>query len=508
MAPSLIRPKQRQTLADSNASESDSLIDVDAQVSRKRRKISPSNDEVAQGAKSIIPTASQITTKNTSHFDRKNIITDDNVSFASIGVAPWLIASLSAMAIKRPTGIQKSCIPEILKGRDCIGGSRTGSGKTVAFAVPILQKWAEDPVGIFAVVLTATRELALQIFEQFRAISAPQSLKPILITGGDDMRTQAIQLSQRPHIIIATPGRLADHIINSGEDTICGLRRVKFIVLDEADRLLASGQGSMLPDVETCLSVLPPSTDRQTCLFTATVTPEVRALKEIPRPKNRPPVFVSEVDTEELAIPDTLQQKYLQVNVTHKEAFLHVLLLTPANINRSVIIFCNRTNTANLLEHMLRLLEHRVTALHSKLLQSERINNLARFRAKAARILVATDVASRGLDIPEVALVINYDVPRDPDDYIHRCGRTARAGRTGEAVTLLGQRDLDLLFAIEERVGKKLDTYDEKDVNIQTRVIRDGLKPVGEKKREALIQIEEGRDVTGKRKKGMLKRVV
>ena len=155
------------------------------------------------------------------------------------------------------------------------------------------------------------RELALQMFEQFKAISAPQSLKPILITGGADMRTQALELSRRPHVVIATPGRLADHINVSGEDTICGLRRVRFVVLDEADRLLTSGPGSMLPDVETCLEVLPPSSERQTCLFTATVTEEVRALKEMPRTKAKPPVFVCEVDTETLAIPSTLQQKYL-----------------------------------------------------------------------------------------------------------------------------------------------------------------------------------------------------
>uniref|UniRef100_A0A8H7NAM8 Helicase ATP-binding domain-containing protein n=1 Tax=Bionectria ochroleuca TaxID=29856 RepID=A0A8H7NAM8_BIOOC len=191
--------------------------------------------------------------------------TDPNATFSGIQVKPWLVQSLQNMAIRRPTGIQKGCIPEILKGRDCIGGSRTGSGKTVAFAVPILQKWAEDPTAIYAVVLTPTRELALQIYEQFKAISAPQSLKAILVTGGADMRAQAIALGQRPHIVIATPGRLADHIRTSGEDTICGLRRVRYVVLDEADRLLhAVGPGSMLPDVEECLSVLPrPPRDRR-----------------------------------------------------------------------------------------------------------------------------------------------------------------------------------------------------------------------------------------------------
>lgn len=428
--------------------------------------------------------------------------TDPDTSFAALKVQPWLVQALSNMAITRPTGIQKGCIPEILKGRDCIGGSRTGSGKTVAFAAPILQRWAEDPSAIFGVVLTPTRELALQIYEQFRAIAAPQSLRVSLVTGGSDMRPQAIELAGRPHIVIATPGRLADHIRTSGEDTICGLRRVRFVVLDEADRLLsATGHGSMLPDVEECLSVLPPSTERQTLLFTATITPEVRALKDMPQKPGKQPVFVCEVDTQTLAIPTTLQQTHVQIPVTHKEHYLHVFLTTEGNEEKTAIIFCNRTSTAEYLHHLLRLLEHRVTSLHSKLPQRQRIDNLARFRAAAARILVATDVAARGLDIPEVSLVINYDIPRDPDDYIHRVGRTARAGRKGEATTFVGQRDVDLVLAIEKRVGREMDAWEEEGVNLETRVLRDALKLVSEKKREALLEVEEGREVGGKRKR-------
>jgi ATP-dependent RNA helicase DDX49/DBP8 len=253
------------------------------------------------------------------------------------------------------------------------------------------------------------------------------------------------------------------------------------------------------------LSALPPPEKRQTLLFTATVTNEVRALKEQPRP-GRPPIFIRELDVEEtIAIPPKLRQTYIQTPVTHKECYLHVLLLTPDIVKKSIIIFCNRTKTADLLERLLRKLEHRVTALHSGLRQPDRIANLARFRAQAARILVATDVASRGLDIPEVALVVNYDVPRDPDDYIHRVGRTARAGRAGLSVTLIGQRDVDLIHAIEERVNCKMDEYEEEGVNIETRVVRDALKPVTEKKREALLQIEENKDIHGKRKLGMQK---
>ncbi|KAI9929082.1 hypothetical protein ASPWEDRAFT_105360 [Aspergillus wentii DTO 134E9] len=429
-------------------------------------------------------------------------------SFTALNVAPWLVGSLTTMAIRKPTAIQKACIPEILKGRDCIGGSRTGSGKTVAFAVPMLQKWAQDPFGIFGLVLTPTRELALQIFEQIKAISAPQSMKPILITGGTDMRPQAIALSQRPHVVIATPGRLADHIRTSGEDTVFGLSRVRMVVLDEADRLLTSGPGSMLPDVETCLSALPPSSERQTCLFTATVTPEVRALKDMPTSGNKPPIFATEIGTENKGtIPPTLRQTYLKVPMTHREAFLHVLLSTEENASKPAIIFTNHTKTADLLERTLRRLAHRVTSLHSLLPQSERTSNLARFRANAARLLVATDVASRGLDIPSVALVVNFDVPRNPDDYVHRVGRTARAGRHGEAVTLVGQRDVQLVLGIEERVERQMEEWSEEGVSIESRVVRGGvLKEVGEAKREAAGEIEEGRDVLG-RKRNKLKKV-
>ncbi|RAH77520.1 dead box ATP-dependent rna helicase [Aspergillus japonicus CBS 114.51] len=435
---------------------------------------------------------------------------DARSSFTDLRVAPWLVGSLTTMAVRRPTAIQKACIPEILAGRDCIGGSRTGSGKTIAFAVPMLQKWAEDPFGVFGLVLTPTRELALQIYEQIKALSAPQSMKPLLITGGTDMRSQALALSQRPHVVIATPGRLADHIHTSGADTIRGLARVRMVILDEADRLLSPGQGSMLPDVETCLSAVPSAAERQTLLFTATLTPEVRALQSMSSSSSssssssttKPPIFVTEITSaNKSTIPPTLHQTYLQVPLTHREAFLHVLLSTDANATKPAIIFTNTTATADLLERMLRRLGHRTTSLHSRLPQSERNANLARFRASAARILVATDVASRGLDIPSVEMVVNYDVPRNPDDYVHRVGRTARAGRKGESVTLVGQRDVALVLAIEERVGRKMVEWEEEGVSVETRVVRDGvLKVVGEAKREAAGEMDEGRDVLGRRR--------
>lgn len=383
------------------------------------------------------------------------------------------------------------------------------------------------------------RELALQIFEQFKAISSTQGLKPLLITGGTDMRQQAIALSQRPHIVIATPGRLADHITNSGADTISGLKRTRIVVLDEADRLLSStGPGSMLPDVETCMGAIPSSKERQTLLFTATVTPEVRALKEMPRQKGKLPIFVTEIQVqtttpaatkaaadsgkEEYAsiLPPTLSQSYLLTPLSHRDAYLHVLLNSlPSEDYTSIIVFVNRTSTATLLSSTLRHLGHSLTSLHSGLPQSERTENLSRFRAQAVRILVATDVAARGLDIPNVRAVINRDVPRDPADYIHRVGRTARAGRLGEAITMVGQRDVEVFRAIEARVfgveedeeieeseRPQINAWELDGVNIDSRILKDGvLRDVSKAQREARIETDEGRDWRGKRKAGVRK---
>ncbi|EKV07293.1 ATP dependent RNA helicase (Dbp8), putative [Penicillium digitatum] len=507
---------------DSDVSDNSDVeqADVDDRAPKRRRLSESSNDSYV--APAPLPTLSRIKKKGEVEAEPESkeeepVLISDAIelgkksglsTFAELDVAPWLVSSLTAMAIKRPTAIQKACIPEILKGKDCIGGSRTGSGKTMAFAVPIMQQWARNPFGIYALVLTPTRELALQIYEQFRAVSAPQNMKPILVVGGVDMRQQAIELANRPHVVIATPGRLADHIKTSGVDTVAGLRRVKMVVLDEADRLLASGPGSMLPDVETCLGALPPSAERQTLLFTATMTAEVRALKSMPAAGNKPPIFTTEIGTENQGkIPPTLKQTYLKVPMTHREAFLHALLSTEVNVTKPVIVFCNHTKTCDLLERTLRRLGHRITSLHSILPQSERTANLARFRATAARVLVATDVASRGLDIPSVELVINFDVPRNPDDYVHRVGRTARAGRSGEATTLVGQRDVELVLAIEERVGRQMEEFEQEGVNIESRVVRTGLlKEVGSAKREAAGEIDEGRDILG-RKRNKLKKV-
>lgn len=541
-------------------SETSSFEDETVQPSPKRRRISNDDvehtEDIATGGYTAPSRIKSVQVpKNTEALLEANETADQGLStglsvkttttdFNAVNVAPWLVHSLKTMQIHHPTEIQRSCIPEILKGRDCIGGSRTGTGKTVAFAVPILQKWSQDPHGIYAVVLTPTRELALQIYEQFTALGAPQALKTVLVTGGTDMQAQAQALRRRPHVVIATPGRLADHIETSGEETVRGLRRVKVVVFDEADRLLSASAG-MLPDIGTCLSSLPPSSERLTLLFTATVTPEVRALKDQPRPKDRPPLFVSEIKDQTDApnangtalVPSKLKQTYLQVPPQHKDAFVYILLLhlLTADSQKSnstpnqVIIFTNRTQTADMLHRTLHKLlaityqsvdpSHAsinhlkpttVTSLSSALPQSQRTSNLASFRASTARALISTDLSSRGLDIPTCTHVINFDVPRDPVDYVHRVGRTARAGRSGTSVTFVSPRDVELVLAVEDYVGEKMREWKsegEEVVNVETRVVRGRtLKDVGECRMEALREIESGKDVKGYRGKIRKKR--
>ncbi|KAK5940002.1 putative RNA helicase [Knufia obscura] len=548
--------RTKNALSDPAETSSKDQSDLDFPLpSPKRRRISTQDDEnngetkaQAYAAPSRVKSAVQAQTlkaevdpvyeEEPPRADGLSVQTT-NTDFGSVDVAPWLVHSLRMMQIHSPTEIQRSCIPEILKGRDCIGGSRTGTGKTVAFAVPILQKWSEDPYGIYAIVMTPTRELALQIYEQFTALGAPQGLKTVLVTGGTDMRAQAQALAKRPHVVIATPGRLADHIETSGEETIRGLRRVKVVVFDEADRLLSASAG-MLPDISTCLATLPPSSERLTLLFTATVTPEVRSLKDQPRPKNRPPLFISEIKDQidpenangKALVPSKLKQTYLKVPLTHKDAYLYVLLLhlltadgqKSTSTNNQIIIFTNRTHMADLLHRTLHKLlgityqsadpSHAsiahlkptaVTSLSSALPQSQRTSNLASFRASIARILISTDLSSRGLDIPTCTHVINYDVPRDPVDYVHRVGRTARAGRSGTSVTFVSPRDIELVLAIEDYVGNKMAEWKsegDEEVNVETRVVRGRtLKDVGECRMEALREMEGGKDVKGYRGK-------
>ncbi|KAJ9120151.1 putative RNA helicase [Naganishia vaughanmartiniae] len=390
-------------------------------------------------------------------------------TFEGLGLSVNLIRTLAGISIRKPTEIQSACFEPILSGRDCVGGAKTGSGKTMAFALPILQRIIKDPFGIFAVVLTPTRELAYQLSEQFIVLGKPLGLTTVTVVGGMDMMQQARELAGRPHVVVATPGRLHDLLKNcAGDDW--DLSRVRVVVLDEADRLLTP---SFAPNLQFLFGNMPEN--RQTCLFTATISDAIEALaSRPPRPgKQKPFIHRVESDTKTVA---NLRQEYLFVPSFVKETHLHYLLTHPPkeiqhlrrNTNRdenneegtqyipSTIIFTQRCATAHLVHLMLQELDIPSVPLHSHLSQPERLQSLTRFRSGGVPVLVTTDVGSRGLDIPEVALVLNYDCPRAADDYIHRVGRTARAGRGGLAVTFVTERDTELVKGIEDVVGVQL----------------------------------------------------
>lgn len=358
-------------------------------------------------------------------------------------------------------------------------------------------------VGGFAVVLTPTRELGVQLHEQFVAVGegARMGLRCALVLGGMDMMKQASELANmRPHVIVATPGRLVDHLRSGGGEE-WGLRRCKFLVLDEADRLLTD---TFKPELEYLYSVLPSKKTLQTLLFTATLTQEVEDFAKASRPEGKlePMICKIEMDTK---TPETLEQRYVFVPSHVREPYLYHIMRHPpikpsservrklkakrdaererrAENDRkkgkrprahhsdssdnededallflpATIIFAARCKTAATLSGMLTELGIPNVSLHSHLKQSERSANLQTFRAQRVPVLIATDVGSRGLDIPDVELVINWDLPSAWQDYVHRVGRTARNGKRGYAVSFITERDIDVVHTIEEKINTKL----------------------------------------------------
>ncbi|XP_062868687.1 probable ATP-dependent RNA helicase DDX49 isoform X1 [Trichomycterus rosablanca] len=388
-------------------------------------------------------------------------------TFASLGLSDWLIDQCKQLGISRPTPVQENCVPAILEGRDCMGCAKTGSGKTAAFVLPVLQKLSEDPYGIFCLVLSPTRELAYQIAEQFRVLGKPMGLKDCIVVGGMDMVTQGLELAKKPHVVVATPGRLADHIRSS--DTLT-MKRLKFLIyvfylffqiLDEADRLLEQGCTDFTKDLEVILSIVPAK--RQTLLFSATLTDTLEELKSIAL--NKP--FFWEHKSEVRTV-DELDQRYVLTPEKVKDAYLVHLIqkIQDEHDDWAVMIFTNTCKNCQMLTMMLREFKFPTIALHSMMKQRQRFANLAKFKSNIFKILIATDVAARGLDIPTVQVVINHNTPGLPKIYIHRVGRTARAGRNGVSITLVTQYDIHLVNAIEEQIQSKLKEYPVKEKEV------------------------------------------
>ncbi|KAK7196410.1 ATP-dependent RNA helicase [Novymonas esmeraldas] len=428
--------------------------------------------------------------------------------FQRLGVQPWLARQCAYMALDTPTPIQRSCIPAILGGHHVVGGAATGSGKTAAFALPILQTLAVDTYGVFALVLTPSRELAYQIIDQFIALGAPLQVRTMLAIGGVPTETQVDALKARPHIVAATPGRLRHLLHTFAPELTKAFAHLRFIVLDEADRLT---DGDIQRDVRALLRMLPPRPQRRALLFTATLHPRLTTLTATPAP---PPTPTTTAATESAAkeeqeedavgvtdsfdvlaelgvtdaatltvvvergavldatvgpattapsaapydLPETLQQRYLFIPNMVKLPYL-VAALRAAGKTQSTIVYTNSCLRAELVRLTLQLLGFPVCSLDSLLSQQHRLDSVASFKLGLSRVLVCTDIAARGLDIPAVGLVLHYDVPKHAETYVHRVGRTARAGREGTSVALVTEYDVSLVQRIEKRIGSTLSLW-------------------------------------------------
>ncbi|CAL7937084.1 unnamed protein product [Xylocopa violacea] len=391
------------------------------------------------------------------------------MTFAALNLSLWLVKQCNSMGIKNPTPIQENCIPRILAGDDCIGCAKTGSGKTLAFVLPILQKLSEDPYGIFALILTPTRELAFQIADQFSAIGKSIGLKKAIIVGGMKMIVQGLELSKHPHIVVATPGRLADHLESCNTFS---LKKIKFLVLDEADRLL---EGHFDEQLKIIFNALPK--EKQMLLFSATMTDTIDK------------VFLWESkDKSGVVTVKELDQRYVLCPTDIRDTFLVEVIRTfrESNKDGSIMIFTDTCKHCQVLSMTLNDVGFQNVALHAMIKQRDRLAALAQFKSSHTKILIATSVAARGLDIPTVELVINHVIPNVPTEYIHRVGRTARAGKDGMAVTLITPHDIKLLHAIENTIGTQLTEYKVNDKEIVTI-----LTQVSVAKREAEMKLDE-----------------
>ncbi|GAV73497.1 DEAD domain-containing protein/Helicase_C domain-containing protein [Cephalotus follicularis] len=371
-------------------------------------------------------------------------------TFDDLGLAQWAVQTCKELGMPKPTPVQSHCIPEILAGRDVLGLAQTGSGKTAAFALPILQRLAEDPYGVCALVVTPTRELAYQLAEQFRALGSCLHVRVAVVVGGMDMLSQAQALTKRPHVVIATPGRVKV-LLEGNPDIPPVFSNTKFLVLDEADRVLDVG---FEEELRVVFQFLPKN--RQTLLFSATMTTDLQTLLEVSANK---PYFYEAY--EGFKTVETLKQQYVFIPKNVKDVYLvHILSKMEDMGIRSAMIFVSTCRSCYHLNLLMEELEQETVALHSFKSQSLRLSALHRFKSGQVSILLATDVGSRGLDIPTVDLVINYDIPRFARDYVHRVGRTARAGRGGLAVSFVTQNDVDLTHEIEAVIGKQLELFE------------------------------------------------
>ncbi len=369
--------------------------------------------------------------------------------FDTLPLDPKLLRAVAESGYLMMTPIQAKAIPVVLAGRDVMGAAQTGTGKTAAFSIPLLQKMlrhetssvspARHPVR--ALVIAPTRELADQVANNVKTYSQHTKLRAAVVFGGIDMKPQTAELKAGVEVLIATPGRLLDHI----EAKNCVLNQVEYVVLDEADRMLDIG---FLPDLQRILSYLPKQ--RQTLLFSATFSPEIKRLAES---YLQDPVLV------EVARPNAtatnVEQRFYSVDTDDKRRAV-LRLIKDRQLTQALVFVNSKLGCARLARSFERD-GLRTTALHGDKSQDERLKALDAFKAGSVEVMVATDVAARGLDIADLPAVFNFDVPFNAEDYVHRIGRTGRAGASGLAVTLVTRDDARLMSDIEKLIKKKVE---------------------------------------------------
>jgi ATP-dependent RNA helicase RhlE len=385
------------------------------------------------------------------------------VSFADFELDPRLESAISESGFDTPTPVQASTIPIALTGRDLIGTAQTGTGKTAAFVLPILQHLLDNPVKkpcTRAIVLTPTRELAEQVADCFKDLSRGTKIKTATVYGGVGMGEQERALRTGMDVIVACPGRLLDHMDRGNTD----FSRVEKLVLDEADRMLDMG---FLPSIKRILSKLP--RERHSMLFSATFAPE---LTELARRSMNDPKRVA-VD---LCAPAKTVAHALYPCAQHLKTPLLLRLLSDTDTN-SVLIFTRTKHRADRVSRQITRAGFTTAVLHSDRSQNQRQNALDRFRTGKCQILVATDIAARGLDVETISHVINYDIPDTVDAYIHRIGRTGRAEREGDAMTLITGQDAAIVWDIERALGAPIERKHLEDFDYKARPAPSDDKP-------------------------------
>ncbi|KAI9039193.1 RNA-dependent ATPase RRP3 [Aspergillus affinis] len=436
----------------------------------KQRKLN--REPASKKAPSTSPSPSPEPEQSTEQTEQEIAEEEPAKSFKELGVIEQLCDACTELGYKAPTKIQAQAIPIALQGRDLIGLAETGSGKTAAFVLPILQNLMETPQSLHSLILAPTRELAQQISQVVEALGSLISVRCTLLIGGVDMVSQSIALGKKPHVIVATPGRLLDHMENTKGFS---LRQLKFLVLDEADRLLDMDFGPLLDKI---LKILPKQ-NRKTYLFSATMSSKVESLQ---RASLVNPVRLS--ISSKYQTVSTLIQRYVFLPHKYKDIYLVYLLNEWAG--QTGVIFTRTIHETQRVTLMLRNLGYGSIPIHGQLSQSSRMASITKFKAKARNLLIATDVAARGLDIPSVDFVLNYDLPSDSQSYIHRVGRTARAGRSGIAISFVTQYDIETWMRTEKALNKKLDEH--KIAKDEAMVF---AERVGEAQRSAAIEMRD-----------------